>query len=203
MGFTLFNKSSKKDEFWNWFMKYQKTYYNEIENLEIRKTIFNDLWTELRKVHPDLAFEFSPIHENGIREFTVSAEGVKELFPIVEKLIESAPKIENWQFNAFRQRVPGDEFEIKYGELKISYSDIYFRYADGPYGKLGIELNIRDYDGNVQTQNATYILLDGLLGEYDVTMGIDWIEWVKLEESNIENLNPLTSLRTLLDQKKN
>ncbi len=158
---------------------------------------------ELKKVHQDLVFEFSPIHENGIREFTVSAEGIKELFPTVEKLIEKAPKIENWQFNAFRQRIPGDEFEIQYGDFKIGYSEIYFSYVDGEYGKLGIELNIRDYDGNGQTQNAIYILLDGLIGEYDITMGIDWIEWVKLDESNIENLNPITSLRTLIDQKKN
>ncbi|WP_435254905.1 hypothetical protein [Tenacibaculum sp. A30] len=203
MGFSLFNKQPKEDKFWSWFSKNQETYYNEIENLEIREKIFNDLSSELKKVHQDLVFEFSPIHENGIREFTVSAEGIKELFPTVEKLIERAPKIENWQFNAFRQRIPGDEFEIQYGDFKIGYSDIYFRYVDGEYGKLGIELNIRDYNGNGQTQNAIYILLDGLIGEYDITMGIDWIEWVKLDESNIENLNPITSLRTLIDQKKN
>lgn len=203
MGFSLFNKQQKEDKFWSWFSKNQETYYNEIENLEIREKIFNDLSIELKKVHQDLVFEFSPIRENGIREFTVSAEGIKELFPTVEKLIEKAPKIKNWKFNAFRQRVPGDEFEIQYGDFKIGYSDIYFRYVDGEYGKLGIELNIRDYDGNGQTQNAIYILLDGLIGEYDITMGIDWIEWVKLDESNIKNLNPITSLRTFIDQKKN
>ena len=108
--------------------------------------------------HKDLVFEFSPIHENGIREFTVSAEGIKELFPIVEKLIESAPKIEKWQFNAFRQRIPGDEFEIQYGDFRISYSDIYFRYVDGEYGEIGIELNIRDFDDSGQSKNAIYIL---------------------------------------------
>ena len=202
MGFSLFNKQSKEDKFWNWFSKNQNTYYNEIENLEIREKIFNDLSTELKKVHKDLVFEFSPIHENGIREFTVSAEGIKELFPIVEKLIESAPKIEKWQFNAFRQRIPGDEFEIQYGDFRISYSDIYFRYVDGEYGEIGIELNIRDFDDSGQSKNAIYILLDGLIGEYDITMGIDWIEWVKLDETNIENLNPITILRTLIDQKK-
>ena len=202
MGFSLFNKQPKEDKFWSWFYKNQETYYSVIENLEIRERIFNNLSTELKKVHQDLVFEFSPIHENGIREFTVSAEGIKELFPIVENLIKKAPEIKNWQFNAFRQRIPGDEFEIQQGDFKIGYSDIYFRYVDGEYGKLGIELNIRDYDENGQTQNAIYILLDGLIGEYDITMGIDWIEWVKLEESNIENLNPITSLRTLIDQKK-
>ncbi len=203
MGFSIFNKQQKEDKFWNWFTKNQMTYYNEIENLEIREKIFNELSTELKKNHQDLVFEFSPIHENGIREFTVSAEGIKQLFPIVEKLIEKAPEIENWQFNAFRQRIPGDKFEIQYGDLKVGYSDIYFRYVDGEYGKLGIELNIRNFDDSGQSKNAIYILLDGLIGEYDITIGLDWIEWVKLDESNIDNLNPITSLRTLIDQKKN
>lgn len=202
MGFSLFNKQSKEDKFWSWFIKNQETYYNEIENSEIQRALFNDLSAKLQSVHQDLVFEFSPIHENGTREFTISAEGIKELFPTVEKLIQQAPEIENWQFNAFRQRIPGDEFEIHFGEVNIGYSDLYFRYVDGAYGELGIELNILDYDGSTQMQNAIYILLDGLIGEYDMTMGIDWIEWVKLDEANRENLNPITNLRTLIDRKK-
>jgi|GEM_PF-3922813 hypothetical protein len=59
MGFSLFNKTPNEDKFWNWFSKHQETYYNEIENLEIREKIFNNLSTELKKVHQDLVFEFS------------------------------------------------------------------------------------------------------------------------------------------------
>ena len=202
MAFSTFNQTSQEDKFWDWFAENQETYYEEIENLEIRERIFNDLSAELKKIHQDLVFEFSPIHENEIREFTISAEGVKELFPVVKRLVEKAPKIENWQFNAFRQRIPGNDFTIEYGDLKIGYTDIYFRYQDGEYGKIGIELNIRDFDNSGQSKNAIYILLDSLLGEYDITMGIDWIEWVKLDESKIENLNPITDLRILIDQKE-
>ena len=190
MGFSIFNKESKEEKFWNWFEKNQETYYSEIENLEIREEIFNELTKNLKKVNEDLVFEFSPIHENNVREFTISAEGMKELFPIVEKLIEKAPKLKNWKFNAFRQRIPGDEFEIQYGDLKISYSDIYYR-SENDNGKLGIELNIKNYDDEAQTQNAIYILLDGLIGEYDVTTKIGWIEWVKLNENEMENLKPI------------
>lgn len=202
MAFSLFDKQSKEEKFWDWFSKHQDTYYEQIENLEVREKIFNKLLSELKKVNSLLVFEFSPIHENGIREFTISTEGIEEIFPIVVNMMKKAPKIEKWQFNAFRQRIPGDDFEIRYGNLKIGYPDIYFRYQDGQYGEIGVELNIRDYDGEGHTQNAIYILLDGLIGEFDVTMGIDWFEWVRLDESNIENLNPITSLRALIDQKK-
>ena len=199
MGFSIFNKETKEEKFWKWFEKNQETYYSEIENLEIREKIFNELSKNLKKINEDLVFEFSPIHENNIREFTISAEGIEDLFPIVEKLIEKAPKLKNWKFNAFRQRIPGDEFEIQYGDLKIGYSDIYYRSKDDN-GKLGIELNIRNFDGKGQTQNAIYILLDGLIGEYDVTTKIGWIEWVKLNENEKENLKPIIELRNEVDK---
>jgi hypothetical protein len=199
MGFSIFNKETKEEKFWKWFEKNQETYYSEIENLEIREKIFNELSKNLKKINEDLVFEFSPIHENNIREFTISAEGIEDLFPIVEKLIEKAPKLKNWKFNAFRQRIPGDEFEIQYGDLKIGYSDIYYRSKDDN-GKLGIELNIRNFDGKGQTQNAIYILLDGLIGEYDVTTKIGWIEWVKLNENEKENLKPIIELRNEIDK---
>lgn len=202
MAFSLFNTQSKEDRFWNWFLKNQETYYAEVDNLDLREKLFDDLTTHLVKVHPDLVFEFSPIREIGVREFIISADGIKAAFPLVEKLVAKAPTIEKWQFNAFRQRVPGDELAIRYGDLEISYSDIYFRYQDGEYGKIGIELNIRNFNGEDYIKNAIYILLDSLIGEYDVTMGLDWIEWVKLDESNIENLIPLTDLRDILDEKK-
>ena len=159
MGFSIFNKETKEEKFWKWFEKNQETYYSEIENLEIREKIFNELSKNLKKINEDLVFEFSPIHENNIREFTISAEGIKDLFPVVEKLIEKAPKLKNWKFNAFRQRIPGDEFEIQYGDLKIGYSDIYYR-SKNDKGKLGIELNIRNFDGKTQTQNEIKIHLD-------------------------------------------
>ncbi len=199
MGFSIFNKESKEEKFWNWFIKNQDVYYNEVENLEIREKIFDDLSNNLKKINSDLVFEFSPKHDNGIREFTISAEGIKEIFPIVEKLIQKAPKLENWKFNAFRQRIPGDEFEIQYGDLKIGYSDIFFK-SENDDGKFGVELHIRDYNNKGQTQNAIYILLDGLIGEYDVTTKIGWIEWVKLDEKNIENLRPIIELRNVIDQ---
>ena len=66
MGFSIFNKESKEEKFWNWFEKNQETYYSEIENLEIREQIFDELTKNLKKVNKDLVFEFSPIHENNV-----------------------------------------------------------------------------------------------------------------------------------------
>lgn len=194
MTFSIFNKESKEEKFWNWFEKNQETYYTEIENLQIKEEIFDELSKRLRDVNEDLVFEFSPKRKNNIKEFTISADGIEEIFPIVENLIKKAPKLKKWKFNAFRQPILGDDFKINYGDLKIGYSDVYYR-SKNDNGKLGIELNIRNYDGKGLTQNAIYILLDNLIGEYNVVTKISWIDWVKLNENEITNLKPIIELR--------
>ena len=84
---------------------------------------------------------------------------------------------------------------------KIGYDDIFYRFST-ENNQLGIELNIRNYDETGDMQNAIYLLLDSLLGEYDVTKNIDWIEWNKLNESEINNLYQITDLRELIDSRK-
>src|SRR5690606_22854080 len=91
MAFSLFNTQSKEDRFWNWFLKNQETYYAEVDNLDLREKLFDNLTTHLVKVHPDLVFEFSPIRESGVREFIISTDGIKAAFPLVEKLVAKAP----------------------------------------------------------------------------------------------------------------
>ena len=200
LSFNLF-KTNPEDEFWKWFTKNEKFIYENVENDEKQEELFDNISSRLHKIDENLVFEFSPIHENKIREFSISADGIKESFPAVENLISKSPKLNNWQFNAFRQRVPGDGLTLDFGKFKIGYDDIYFRHSTSN-NELGIELNIRNFDDSGEMKNAIYILLDGLLGEYDVTMNIDWIEWVKLDENNIENLNKLIELRDIIDSRK-
>jgi len=51
-------------------------------------------------------------------------------------------------------------------------------------------------------QNTIYILLDALLGEYDTTMRIDWIEWYSLNEENLSNFKHIIELRKEIDNRK-
>jgi len=201
-GCFQFNMDLKQQKFWEWFSKNQEKLYNtELQNHDLQNQYFNELSDELGKIHPDLVFEFTPIQENKIKEFTISADGIEELFPIVISLIDKAPNIDKWKISAFRQRIAGDGLAIKFGELSIGYDDMYFRYIE-ENGKLGIELNIRHYTEEPMMQNAIYILLDSLIGEYDVVTKIDWIDWVKLNENDIENLAPIKDLKVLIDRRK-
>jgi len=201
MAFFSFKKENKEDKFWNWFIKNEEYIYKNVDNLELRDAIFDNITEHFQEIDENLTFEFSPIHENGIREFSISADGIEESFSVVNKMISKSPKLKNWQFYSFRQRIPGDELSINYGDYKIGYHDIYFTYSTDN-DELGIELFARNFDDSGEMKNAIYILLDGLIGEYDVTVNINWIEWKKLEEENIQNLQPLINLRKVIDHRK-
>jgi hypothetical protein len=195
--FTKLFGSNPKSEFWKWFIKHQEELFHFESNQD---SLFNQLGTKLKNVNPNLVFEFGPIR-NGMREFCISADGIKDVFPAVIDLIEKAPDLPNWEFYSFRQRVPGDSIVIKMGDVELGYDDIYFRYGEDEGGeKMGIELNIRNYDPEKKViKSAAFILLDGMIGEYDMETRISWIDFVKLDEENIEQLYPLVKLRDLVD----
>lgn len=90
----LFQKKNTAQTFWNWFSKNKEIYFYLEKNLE---ALFSKLKTELEKIHPDLVFEFSPLLQDGTREFVISADGIKSISPVVIDLVKQAPKLKNWK----------------------------------------------------------------------------------------------------------
>ncbi len=201
-GFSVIHKKTKEEKFWVWFLKHQEKIYHHIEDVKKAEKIYNQIENQLKKVETNLTFEFSPILSNKTREFTISAEGNKKHFATVKKLVKKAPKLKKWKIHALKQRATGNHHTVNYGDVKLSCCDIYFRYKDGKYGDIGIELNIRNYDGKIKTQEATFHLLDKLIGEYDHTYAIKWVDWVLLDEKDVEHLEPFFKIKDLINQKK-
>lgn len=193
------SSTEKEEDFWNWFSSNRERIYKFEDNQE---EIFDELSGKLKEIDSNIVFEFSKIRKDSTREFTISADGITASFPAVIKLVEKAPKLKRWEIKAFRQRNLGDDLEIIYGDsLKIAYDDIYFRYRKNS-GKLDIELNIRNYRESPEMTNASYILLDGLIGEYDMQTKIGSIEWRKLEETKKDSLYKIIKLRKIVDDLK-
>ena len=200
LGLASCNSKTKEEKFWDWFKANESSYYSESGN---RKELFSELRTQLQAIDENLTFEFTPIQKNHVKELTISADGIASSFPTVSALVTKAPRIRNWKFNAFRQRIPGDNIEINYEGpgIKIAYNDLYFRYAKDS-AKLGLELNIRNYTDSEDFKNATYVLLDGLIGEYDMGTRISSIAFKKLQESKRDTLVRIVELRGIIDSLK-
>lgn len=196
--FGLFDKKSKEDKFWTWFEKNSRRYLTlDKSNREI---LFDELNRELDKVDSNLTFEFSPLFDNGRREFIISADGIKESFPSVKNLVSKAPVIPNWDIIAFRQP-KADYKQISYKGIKIDFKDVYFRYSKDN-GKIGLELNIKDYEDTKEWNASTFLLLDMVVGEFDTEMFLSWIERKKLDENQIEILYKIEELPTILNDYK-
>ena len=192
---------NKISEFWNWFIANEHTFYYGTEEDSLREELFLELRTKIKGINSDLTFEFTPILEGELKQLTISADGLREVFPVVIDLINKAPKHPHWEFIAFRQRVESTNLVIEMGDVKMEMSDIYFRFAEVD-DTLGLELNIRNFKNSEQEKLAVFILLDSLIGEYDVVTQIGWIEWTALEEEKTEILSPFVRLRDLVDKRK-
>lgn len=197
LGLASCNSKTKEEKFWDWFRANESSYYSESGN---REELLNELRTELQAIDENLTFEFTPIQKNHVKELTISADGIVSTFPTVSALVSKAPRIKNWKFSAFRQRTLGDDLAIDYEGLgiKIAYNDIYFRYTEDS-AKLGLELNIRNYKDSENFKNATYVLLDGLIGEYDMGTRVSSIDFKKLQESKRDTLFRIVELRGIVD----
>lgn len=157
-----------------------------------QNALFSKLKAELQKIHPDLVFEFSPIFENSIREFIVSADGIRSQFPVVTDLVNQAPILKQWKIVAFRQPHK-DTTQINYKNLIIRLNDIFFRYGKDS-GQIALELNIRGFYESPEWTAATFILLDNLLGEYHTEMSLSAINKKKLDENEVSTLLPISTL---------
>jgi len=86
--------------FWNWFTANESRLFTFESDQE---RVFDDLSKELRRVNPDLAFEFGPV-KNGKREFVISAGGIRSAFPTVEAPYGAAPPLQRWVSVKYRPR---------------------------------------------------------------------------------------------------
>jgi hypothetical protein len=187
-------RSSREDEFWTWFQNNEDALFHFERDQE---RVFNKLITAMRKVHPDLVFEFGPV-ENNKREFVISAGGLKSAFPFVERLYSHVPNLARWNFTKFRpRRTP---MEIKIGDIRVSPDDVVVTIqADGE--KAGLTVYLRGLDKKREDQflQAAFLLLDQAIGEYDMETKVGFIEIQPFEQSTkLQRLN-LLSLQAVFD----
>lgn len=162
--FDMFRGGSAEVRFWEWFA-------NNSARLSVVKTcrepVCNELYSRMRKVNKNLVFSFGPV-EDGRREFVVSADGIRSVFPSVRKLVAAAPEISGWRITAFRPPT-GTDHKIRIDNRDICADDVWF--AAKPRGnQIDLALFIRGLERMSEKAGASlvFLMLDHALGEYDV-----------------------------------
>jgi hypothetical protein len=189
---------SKYNKFWKWFEAHEE----EIFHFERKQEkVFDKLASRLRRVHPDLVFEFSSVSE-GRREFVISAGGIKAAFPEVTALVREAPALSQWKIIAFRQR--HDIPEIRCGDKTLERDAVFFDYI--PAGDT-VDLLLfmpglaeSSAEGITGLKTIGYLLLDAAVGEYDVETKIAGIHFLDASASPERRRIPLRELPEVVDK---
>jgi hypothetical protein len=196
--FMLMSCSAQKSPevlFWRWFQDNEARLFDFEQDQE---RIFDELQAQLQKVKPGLTFEFGPKHD-GIREFVISADGIKDIFPAVIALANAAPALSRWKIIKFRPR--RDQTQITMNGLTISPEQVEFTIEpDG--AKAGITFFIEGYKEteHVRYASVVYLMLDQSLGEYDVETKVGFIEFKARSAKSKSVTRPLSALVTSFDR---
>ncbi|WP_026582242.1 hypothetical protein [Bacillus sp. J33] len=193
----FFGKNDTVADFWDWFEKNSQDYLQLKE--ETINPLFNKLGNQLSRINIDLTFEFSADLIDGKREFIISADGVLSAFPDVINLVEKAPDLNGFKIIAFRQKSNIDDIStIDYEDISLGPDDVYFTYRKNG-DTLDIVLFLRGYDSDFEEwENAAFILLDSIIGEYDVATKIGNIDMLPYKEN--PHLKPIVEFPLLINK---
>jgi hypothetical protein len=197
------NKNKKEDmikQFWDWFANQQLTLRNIIDG---DYELIDCILIELRKIQTGLAVEFE---KNGdVIIMTISADGIEDNFEVVKEIVNNAPKIDKWNFVAFRQPVPREKINsitIKVKEVTLDPKTIWFRALkedDNLYIQIFSDILTEDNKGDIGY--GCLMLLDNLIGEYDCVKKVSAYEFYNTNEAQEfkDDLDPLTEIRDFLN----
>jgi len=190
------NNDERYASFWKWFQDTEKSLFSFEDTADM---LLPQILLELQKIHEELVFEVGP-KIDGVREFVISANGAKTAFSYVIELAQSSPEFERWDIIPFRQRKDIFDMEIEIGDTVLVPQDIQFSFEKE---KERIHLTIY-VDGldieDEQTYHLVFLLLDNIIGEYDVEMKIGDIDVLDAEDMDEdESVFPLTRLPHVVD----
>ena len=195
---TLFGRRDRSPEarFWAWFTDHSERLLQA--GPDVQAPVYRRLGEQLRHYDDGLTWEMAAKRDP--REFVVSADGSRALFPAVRRLIDAAPEVPGWTFIAFRQR-SADKFELEFGGIKISPDDVWFRSEPaGSVCHLAVYLPGLTADNEPMLGNAAFIMMDALLGEYDTTTKVGRIEFAALPVDPVAaGLQPFSRLAEVID----
>jgi hypothetical protein len=164
-------------QFWDWFMENKEGLEIFITSDSKDYTLYNLFSDKLNKYQQNLLPELT-INKDEKFVLILSCDGIKAGIPYVVNLFDSAPAIEDWVIQKFRQ--PGIIDELNYNGIAFSKNDIKIKHSVNGE-KIDVKIYIKGYDKNDSRFKAlAFLYLDHFIGEYNVMTKIGVIEFEKI-----------------------
>ena len=182
----LFGRSGTPASFWKWFAASASRYEGPLDQGHIE-----ELSTQLRRVHPDLAFQIGKSRQGGW-ELEVSADGIRAMIPVVQELVAAAPAIPGWTVQSFRQ--PQTGISVEMNGRSYNAQEVYYQLARGTGAGVDLEIFIAGFDAAPEAVGQIgFILLDSTIGELAVMTRVAGIDFHDLARRG-DTARPLAEL---------
>jgi hypothetical protein len=176
--------------FWTWFAQNAAALRAD-DNLERTMTRINE------QLEPATPGVFGEIGRDGDkRTLVLTADGAKDLFPLVQQIYAGRPTVEGWTIVAFRPRGTAAEM-LQLGRTEMGLGRLKF-VASRDGSKLDVRVFIPKYDGSEDMQKVAYLVLDHTIGEYDMETKIGVIEFDSIDHAP-RAAKPLADLPAAVD----
>ena len=186
-------------QFWSWFLENEKHFwnYNQENCDDYLSEILEHLDFASDSDEYGIALEFYKVSPEKKR-LEISADGVQELFDIIIQIANLSPKLENWDFVAFRQPLPAP-FCLEFQNMKFDTTKMRFHPYQDDLHELHIVVfgdNFEEYKENNEGQFFHYglITIDNLIGEYNCVMKIKGYDFVDINQIGEHVVYPLNEL---------
>ena len=197
LGATQVRARDANAAFWDWF----RAHAAEVATIARGdEKIADRLAAELHKIDSRLTFEVGV--RNTPKELIVSADGIRDAFPAVQRLVAAAPPVAGWRVIAFRPRKAGMSIQTGDGR-KLGVDDIAFEVLGKHADTIDVRFFVPGIGGadDAAAKQIGYLMLDAELGEYDVETRLAGIDW-KPSAARPAAARPLHELPAVVDRLK-
>jgi len=170
-------------KFWKWFVSNEARLFAELDHNSPKiESAVDEVHCRLRKIHKSLACEF--LLEAAKKTLFLSPDGIRAGIPLVESLHAKAPSLARWEIVKFKQRKPDNEdFKIRFADRELTSDAVRYRLTPEE-DRVGIELLFAGYEDRFLAvyQKVGFIMLDSMLGEYDVMTKVGVVNCLPLPD---------------------
>jgi hypothetical protein len=148
-------------EFWDYFLL-RKADMERFKN--VNDPVYDDVLRVLQRINAGLWFEFCTTP--GVNELIISADGNKDLFPLVEEVVQAAPDTGDWEIVALKPK-RGYPVSTTWKGVTVAIGEVLVVPVFKQTGEMGLRMYVPGLDASnsQDLHNALLRALDAGLGE--------------------------------------
>ena len=205
---NLFKKEEEKpinsyQDFWDWFLINEKKFHKVVkkgESNSISKNFFDKIAPKLDQLKEGIWYLTGMLDDN-TADLILTADGSIENFYLIEELINTAPKLNNWKFRALKPEHNIENVGINMAGYSFTNENLFFYSNDLEDYPDEIDITVVHNDYNDENKsdiiNGSYLFIDHYLGELKSITIIDNIDFISKNEAEKE-LIPIEKLKSFI-----